>query len=123
MLKIRFQRIGKRHQPIFRLVVVPQRSKPHGKYVEKLGSYDPRTKQSTLSAQRIQYWLEQGVQLSLTAHNFLVRSGVLAGSKRKISMHTKRKEIGTETPPPHKEIAKSAAKGGPEPEGQAGGSI
>ena len=112
MLKIRFQRIGKRHQPIFRLVAVPHRSKPHGKYVEKLGSYDPRTKQSTLSAQRVQYWVGQGAQLSLTAHNFLVRSGVLAGPKRKITIHVKkRKEIGTETPPPSKGVQEPAPSG------------
>jgi small subunit ribosomal protein S16 len=74
MLVIRFQRVGKKHQPTFRLVVGERRRKPKGKYLESLGWYNPRTKERKLDAARIQYWVERGARLSETAGNLLKRA-------------------------------------------------
>lgn len=60
---------------------------PGGRHVEVLGSYDPYSKQTLLKRERIQYWIERGAQLSDTAHNLLVREGILTeGKKRAVKM-------------------------------------
>ena len=73
MLVIRFQRVGKRHQPTFRLVVGERRRKPQGKYLESLGWYNPRTKEHAFDTERVEYWVSRGAQLSETARNILKR--------------------------------------------------
>ncbi len=92
MLIIRLQRTGKRNQPFFRIVVTEKKSPPKGKYIEKLGSLDPRTKRVTLKVERIKYWLENGAQTSDTVWNLLVKKGIIKGRKRKIKISAKRKK-------------------------------
>ncbi len=82
MLKIRFQRFGRRNQPTFRMVLVDSHAGPKsGNFVELLGSYDPKTKHTTLKGERALYWIEKGAQVSETAHNFLVKNRVLRAGK------------------------------------------
>ena len=83
MLKIRLQRIGKVGQAYFRLVVIEHTRRPKGVYLELLGSYDPHKKVFRGKAERIAYWLGQGVQASPTAHNLLVNNGLLKAEKVK----------------------------------------
>ena len=52
-----------------------------GNFVEKLGSYNPRTKEKTINADRVKYWISVGAQPSDTMHNILVTEGVIAGKK------------------------------------------
>jgi len=92
MLIIRLQRTGKRNQPFFRIVVTEKKSPPKGKYIEKVGSLDPRTKRVTLKVERIKYWLENGAQTSDTVWNLLVKKGIIKGRKRKIKITPKKKE-------------------------------
>ena len=82
MLKIRLMRFGRRNDPHFRVVVVPQRSKPDkSKYIESLGNYNPRAKAPALVAERIKYWMGRGALPSPTVHNMLVRAGIIPGPK------------------------------------------
>lgn len=74
MLIIRFQRVGKKHQPTFRLVVGERRRKPRGRYLESLGWYNPRTKEQKVDSGRIRHWIERGAQLSQTARTALKRA-------------------------------------------------
>lgn len=90
MLKIRLQRIGRRNDPKFRLVITEQKSKPRSGELEILGSYDPKTDSKILKAERITYWISKGAQLSDTAHNFLVKNQVITG--KKIAVHKTKKE-------------------------------
>ncbi|MEK7507026.1 MAG: 30S ribosomal protein S16 [Patescibacteria group bacterium] len=83
MLKIRLQRIGKRGQAYFRVVVTEHTTKPQGKYLELLGSYDPHKKVLIAESDRIKYWLSQGAQLSATANNLLITKQVIGGEKVK----------------------------------------
>ena len=83
MLKIRLQRIGKRGQAYFRVVVTEHTTKPKGKYLELLGSYDPHKKEGKFKTERIQHWMKEGVQLSPTAHNLLITKKVIEGEKVK----------------------------------------
>lgn len=78
---IRFQRIGRRNDPAFRIAVTEKRSKPKSGGVELLGSYHPKTKETVLRNERILYWLSVGAKLSPTVHNLLVTKGVIRGAK------------------------------------------
>lgn len=83
MLVIRMQRIGRRHDPSYRIVVTEHTASPKsGKYVEKLGTYNPKTKAVTLADDRVKYWISVGAQASDTAHNFLLKRGVIKGKTR-----------------------------------------
>jgi len=81
MLKIRLQRVGRKNQPHYRVVVVEHTKKVKGKYHESLGHYNPRTKETVLKADRIKYWLSHGVVASPTMHNMLIKQGILTGKK------------------------------------------
>lgn len=81
MLVIRFQRVGRRNDPAFRIVVAEKRSKPKSNGIETLGSYHPKTKHAILKQEQILYWLGQGVRPSATAHNLFVSRGVVKGKK------------------------------------------
>ena len=83
MLTIRLQRVGKKHQASFRIVLQDSRWKPKGKSLELLGFYNPRTKEKQVQAERVKHWLEKGAQPSATLHNMFVDLGILSGPKVK----------------------------------------
>ena len=72
MLMIRLQRIGKRGQAYFRVVVLEHTTRPQGKYLELLGSYNPHQKEFKVKKERIEYWISKGAQVSPTVNNLLV---------------------------------------------------
>jgi small subunit ribosomal protein S16 len=86
MLMLRFQRIGRRNDPAFRIVATEKRSKPKSGFLEILGSYHPKTKDTQLKNERILHWLSKGAQASETVHNLLVSKGVIQGKKTAIKM-------------------------------------
>ncbi|MBI4134068.1 MAG: 30S ribosomal protein S16 [Candidatus Terrybacteria bacterium] len=84
MLTIRLMRFGRKHQPFFRLVVVPKRGKPaRSKYVELLGWVNPLKHERKIDAERVQYWVSQGAQPSPTAWNLFIAEGILSGVKKR----------------------------------------
>lgn len=83
MLVIRFQRIGKKHQASFRIVLQDSQWKPQGKALELLGFYNPHSKEKNIQAERVNYWISKGARPSPTIHNLLVDSGVIKGEKVK----------------------------------------
>ena len=86
MLTIRLQRIGKKGQPSYRLVVAPARSKVGAPPTEDLGSYNPFTKAANLKSERVEHWIKVGAQPSITVHNLLVKTGVITAPKLKVPM-------------------------------------
>lgn len=79
---IRFQRIGRKNDAAFRIAVLEKASGPKaGKYVDLVGTYNPKTKATTLQADRIQDWIKKGAQVSPSVHNLLVSKGVIEGKK------------------------------------------
>lgn len=72
MLMVRLQRIGKRGQAYFRVVVVEHTKKPKGEYLELLGTYNPHEKVLKVKKDRIEYWVSKGAQASPTVNNLLV---------------------------------------------------
>lgn len=82
MLKIRLKRVGRKHDPSFRVVVTEKgRGPTSGRYVENLGSYDARKDEHNIDTERAAYWLDNGAQPSETVHNLLVDAGVIDGEK------------------------------------------
>ena len=82
MLKIRLQRTGGTNDPSFRIVVVEHtESTKTGNIVERVGTYNPKTKEKNIIAERILYWLSKGAKASGTVHNMLVTAGIVKGKK------------------------------------------
>lgn len=89
MLSIRFTRVGRKKTPSYRVVVMDKRKDPWANFIEKLGFYNPRTKETTLNKERIEYWIKKGAKASETVHNLLIKNGILSGNKKKSVKITK----------------------------------
>jgi len=76
---LRLRRMGKKKQPVYRIVAIDSRVARDGKYLENLGTYNPRTEPSStsLKADRALFWLSNGAKPSDTVRNILSRRGVL----------------------------------------------
>ena len=82
MLKIRFQRTGRRNDPSFRIVVGEHMRHPKsGSHAAILGSYHPKTKEMTLNEEAVKEWMDKGAKPSPTVHNLLISKGVIEGTK------------------------------------------
>jgi len=79
---MRFQRIGKKGQAYFRIVLTEHTKKPLGEFLELLGSYDPHKKDLKCKKERIEYWMSKGVKASPTVHNLLINKKVISGDKK-----------------------------------------
>jgi len=80
MVKIRLRRVGAKKQPHYRIVVTDSRAPRDGKFIETIGSYNPRTEPVTMEvdAERALYWLGVGAQPSEAVRRMLDRLGILA---------------------------------------------
>lgn len=81
---IRLQRVGRIHEPSFRIVLTDSKNGPKsGKFLEILGSYDAREGKGTnhVEAEKIKAWISKGAKLSDTVHNMLVEQKVISGKK------------------------------------------
>ena len=78
-VKIRLQRHGKKGKPFYWVVAADARSKRDGKYLEKLGTYNPNTNPATidLDVDTAVEWLQKGAQPTDTARNILSYKGAL----------------------------------------------
>ncbi|MFH0845915.1 MAG: 30S ribosomal protein S16 [Patescibacteria group bacterium] len=85
MLKIRLQRVGRKHDPSYRVLLIDSQQGPKsGKFIENLGFYDTIRKIKQLKGERIKYWIGQGAQVSDTVHNILVSEKVIEGKKKNV---------------------------------------
>lgn len=82
MLKIRLQRIGRKNDPSFRVVLTDSKnSTKSGRFLEILGTYNPKAGVKVLEAEKIKYWMSKGAKCSDTMHNFLVHDKIIEGKK------------------------------------------
>src|ERR1700722_5300172 len=109
MLKIRMQRIGRINQASYRIVVTEHTASPKaGKFVEKLGTYNPHTKARTLNEDRVKYWISVGAQPSATMHNMLLGAGVISGKKINVLPAYKAPEVAAVEAAPAEAVAVEA---------------
>lgn len=83
MVKIRLLRTGKKHEPHYRIVAMDSRVKRDGKYLEKIGYYNPRTKPPTVEydPKILKKWMDVGAQMTDTVNDIFVREGVIKQSE------------------------------------------
>jgi len=85
MLKIRLQRVGRKNDPAFRVVLTDSKnSAKSGKFKEILGSYTPKSGDVIFKAERINYWLDKGAKPSDTVYNFLITQKLIEGKKKNV---------------------------------------
>ena len=73
MVKIRLQREGKKKAPFYHIVVADSKSPRDGKIIEKIGTYDPMTKPSTivLDKEKLEQWIKNGAQPTETVKSLI----------------------------------------------------
>lgn len=77
--KIRLQRHGRKNYAFYPIVIADSRAPRDGRFIERIGSYNPNTNPATvtLNFERALYWLGVGAQPTDTVRNILSREGVL----------------------------------------------
>jgi small subunit ribosomal protein S16 len=80
-VRIRLARHGAKKRPFYRIVVADNDSPRDGRFLEKVGTYNPLQDPAEVNvqAERIQYWMSQGAIPTDTVKNLLKKEGVLAG--------------------------------------------
>ncbi len=86
-LKIRLTRGGAKKRPHYRIVVADSRSPRDGRFIEKVGIYDPMKPKDdpariTLEVEKIKEWLAKGAQPTDRVHRFLDAAGLLKRDQR-----------------------------------------
>ena len=78
-VKIRMKKLGRKHQPFFRVVAIDSRAPRDGKVIEELGLYDPLVKdtdaRAILNGERIEYWLSVGAKASENCERLIKKYG------------------------------------------------
>ena len=76
--KIRLQRHGRKNYAFYSIVIADSRAPRDGRFIEKIGTYNPNTNPSTvdLKFERALYWVEIGAQPTDTVRNILSKEGV-----------------------------------------------
>ncbi|HVM60165.1 MAG TPA: 30S ribosomal protein S16 [Verrucomicrobiae bacterium] len=76
MVKIRLRRVGTKNVPAYRIVVADARSPRDGRFIENIGTYDPRkaTDNFRLDLERAKYWVQKGAQPSETVRSILKKA-------------------------------------------------
>ncbi len=78
-VKLRLRRMGKKRQPIYKVVAADERSPRDGKFIEAIGIYNPITDPATvdIKEERALYWLGVGAQPTTTVKGLLSKKGIL----------------------------------------------
>jgi len=95
-VKIRLARGGTKKRPFYRVVVADERAPRDGRFIEKVGTYNPllpsdAADRVTLNLERIQHWLSKGAQPTDRVLRFLDQAGLL---KREARLNPKKSEPG-----------------------------
>jgi small subunit ribosomal protein S16 len=73
---IRLARAGTKKTPFYRIIVADQRSPRGGRFIERVGTYDPRRPEIRLDVARVKHWLSKGAQPTHTVALLLKRPGI-----------------------------------------------
>jgi small subunit ribosomal protein S16 len=78
--RIRLRRIGRKGLPLYRIVVTDRESPRDGRFIETIGSYNPKleTDKITVDAEKAKQWIAKGATPSDTVRSLLVKAGILA---------------------------------------------
>ena len=78
MVKIRLQRGGRTHRPVYTIVAANSRAARDGKFLEKLGQYDPNATEvlKDIKLEEIKAWVGKGAQLTDTVKSLFRKQGI-----------------------------------------------
>tara|TARA_Y100001936_G_C16072929_1_gene672003 strand:+ start:1541 stop:1783 length:243 start_codon:yes stop_codon:yes gene_type:complete len=78
MVKIRLARGGRTHRPVYTIVAANSREARDGKFLEKLGQYDPNAEEvlKDVNVESIKNWVTKGAQISDTVSSLFKKNGV-----------------------------------------------
>ena len=78
-VKLRLLRMGAKKAPFYRIVAADSRAPRDGRFIELLGTYDPRTNPAkvTIKEEEVLKWLTNGAQPSDTVKNLLSKEGII----------------------------------------------
>ena len=117
MLKIRLSMGGVRKRPVYKIVIADSRYPRDGKFIEKIGSYNPllpkdKKERIKVEAERVKYWMSKGAQPTLRVSRILGEAQIMPMPKpgnnpQKAVPKKERKKEGEE---PKKEEPKAEAK-------------
>ena len=125
MLRIRLTRMGAKKKPFYRVILKEKRSKRDGRYLENLGTYDPKVDppEVKLNHERIEYWLSKGAQPTETVASLIKnnpqltaeelaevdrkRAEVIAAKKEAMVKAKVKTEVGQTTAKPESAEAKT----------------
>ena len=115
-VKIRLMRMGKKKQPVYRVVVADGRKQRDGRYLEAIGRYDPRQEPSLIEIENDKAidWLSKGAQPTERVRKLLEISGAWSAYKvSKGEIHTVAPRKATEP------VAEELAEDGTDEEGDS----
>jgi small subunit ribosomal protein S16 len=75
VVRIRLARAGAKKKPFYRIVAADKRCKRDGRFLERLGTYNPLTKQVDINKESIEKWLSTGASASETVTKLLIKEG------------------------------------------------
>ena len=86
-MKIRLARGGSKKRPFYRIVAADSRMPRDGRFIEKLGTYNPLLPKDSeervkMDLERVQYWVSQGAQVTDRVARFLEAAGLNAKTER-----------------------------------------
>jgi small subunit ribosomal protein S16 len=84
-VRIRLRRVGTKNVPCYRIVVADGRSPRDGRFIENVGTYDPRKagENFKVDLERVKYWVQKGAQPSNTVKSFLKKAEKAASAAPK----------------------------------------
>ena len=125
MVKLRLKRMGRKHEPHYRIVATDSRSPRDGRFIEELGWFNPKSKEVLykLNIEGIKKWLSNGAQPSYAVKSILIKEGIVERDKKDIierkgkrplknpeKRRKNRKQAKAETSEPVKEEEKAEEK-------------
>ncbi len=99
-VSIRLRREGAKNRPYYKVVVADRRSPRDGKFIEIIGTYDPKKPghNSTLKIDRVEYWISKGAQPSDTVRSLIKKNKKPAATAEPAAQNgAKRAAIGPGT--------------------------
>ena len=118
MLIIRLRRTGKKHEPSYRIVVTDPKKSVYSPYVEMIGHYNPKTKETVLDKEKATEWMNKGAKPTNTVSKIFKKEGLehkhiiikqfKAISKKELEKEKAAEEVEKEKEQTEKEAAKVA---------------
>ncbi len=93
-VKMRLTRLGDKKSPFYRIVVIDSRVAREGKYIDKVGHYNPLTQPAELviDVEKAKDWLAKGVQPTETVRSLLIKAGAMEQPAKLSPSKTKKRK-------------------------------